>query len=275
MKINVNTKIEVSKVIAISMTKLKVNRRGKGILKAGDVFDTNDGGSLTVIERISHQKVVIEHNDSYAHRAVANSTSIQRGSVKNPYQPSVYGVGFLGVGDFIKSTNRVLSPAYRAWVDMMDRCYSEKKHKTSPTYKNCDVHSDWHNFQVFAQWYTASDFYDMGYELDKDLLKEGNKTYSEDNCVLLPRQINSLLLKCDSKRGKYPIGVSSKEKDSKFYTNLQINGRTKYIGMFDCPNDAHKAYVKAKEDYVKDKAIEWRHKIDERAFKALMNWRVL
>lgn len=33
---------------------------------------------------------------------------------------------------------------------MLQRCYDSKYHEKSPTYKNCEVHNEWLNYQNFA-----------------------------------------------------------------------------------------------------------------------------
>lgn len=55
-------------------------------------------------------------------------------------------------------------------------------------------------------------------------------------------------------------------------SQLRINGKTKYLGSFDCPDEAHQVYKKAKEAYVKEKALEWKDRIESRVFQALINW---
>ena len=57
----------------------------------------------------------------------------------------------------------------------------------------------------------------------------------------------------------------------------QINrnkGQQDYLGQFDNPNDAFLAYKKAKESYLKELADKWKERIDPRAYKALMNYKV-
>ena len=44
--------------------------------------------------------------------------------------------------------------------------------------------------------------------------------------------------------------------------------------MYTTPEEASAAYVEAKEAYVKELALEWKDKIEPRAFEALMNWTV-
>ena len=56
-----------------------------------------------------------------------------------------------------------------------------------------------------------------------NLLIKGNKVYSEDSCVFIPREINSLLTKRDNNRGEYLIGVSWHKRDKVFMATVSKN----------------------------------------------------
>lgn len=244
------------------------------MIKAGDTFPLNSGGSVTVIEYVSNKNVLIEHNDQHKHRAKVRADNLRLGKVRNPYQPSVYERGYLGVGGF-KGTNKgALTPEYAAWLRMMQRAYCNKFHARNPTYRDCKVDSDWHNFQTFAAWFTSHDYYGLGYHLDKDLLVRGNKVYSSENCTLVPKDINNLLVDRAAMRGEFPIGVCFSRQISKFVASFNMGKKSVHIGTFDCPNKAHEAYVAAKETYVKEKALEWKDRIAPQVFDALMTWTV-
>ena len=118
-------------------------------------------------------------------------------------------------------------------------------------------------------------FGNKGWHLDKDLLVKGNKIYSEDTCVFLPVEINSVLTKTDKLRGDYPIGVHWCNAKKVFVAQINRNkGQQEWLGKFDNPNDAFLAYKKAKESYLKELANKWMGKIDDRAHNALMNYEV-
>ncbi|AUR87223.1 HNH endonuclease [Vibrio phage 1.097.O._10N.286.49.B3] len=76
------------------------------------------------------------------------------------------------------------SPAYTRWTGMMRRCYKG----TDPTYADCSVVPEWHDYEVFAEWFYQQDW--EGKELDKDSLIKGNRVYGPDTCTLLTKQEN-------------------------------------------------------------------------------------
>ena len=171
-------------------------------------------------------------------------------------------------------SKKTATKEYTVWKNMIQRCYSEAYLKRRPTYRGCSVTEEWLNFQVFAEWLTSQDFYLDGYELEKDILKYGNKVYSPETCTLIPQEINSLVLDCKSTRGEFPIGVTWHKKYGKFKSQIRIFDKNIHLGYFDCPQEAHMAYVKAKEAHVKVIANKWKGRIEERVYLALMNWKV-
>lgn len=181
-------------------------------------------------------------------------------------------IGYNSGGEFKTHVGRANTKEYGIWLCMLQRCYDPKVQAKYPTYIGCSVCEEWLDFQVFAEWYVNNEFYGLGYHLDKDLLVKGNKIYSPDFCVLIPVQLNVLLTNGAKIRGSYPQGVSFNKPKKRYQANISLNGRSKLLGRFKCPNEAHAAYVIAKEAYVKEKALEWRGRIDERVFEALMNW---
>ncbi len=74
---------------------------------------------------------------------------------------------------------------YQTWHSMLRRCYSPVFKKDKPTYEGCEVCEEWLHFSVFRKWYAANN--KANWELDKDLLIPGNKTYSPETCIFVPR----------------------------------------------------------------------------------------
>ena len=239
-------------------------------VKIGDTFITKEGCTLVVVEYNDQKDVLVEFIDEFRHRFKTSSNSLRKGLIKNPFHPSVCGVGYLGVGDFRCSLDSIVTQEYAKWHRMIHRCYDAKFHEKNPTYKDCMVCDDWHNFQNFAEWYTKQKGYDENYELDKDLLISGNKVYSPVTCMLAPSQINSLLLDCGARRGEYPVGVCYDKKLGKFKAQISIDGKPRHIGFFKTVEQASEAYQIAKKANIKRMALEWQDRIDKRLFDALM-----
>lgn len=185
--------------------------------------------------------------------------------------PSVQGIGFIGDGEHTTHIKRVPTKVYLVWLGMFQRCYNKRHQKIYPSYKGCTVDEIWHNFQVFAEWFT--DNYIEGFVLDKDILVKGNKIYSPETCCFVPQEINQMLVKRNKSRGKYPLGVYKNKDSNKFVALVSIGkSRQKHLGIFNTPEEAFKAYKKAKEDLIKDLANKWKEIIKETVYKAVYNW---
>lgn len=167
------------------------------------------------------------------------------------------------------------SKEYIVWNDMLRRCFSEKYHTKKPTYIGCDVSENFKYFSYFYDWCNNQIGFGLdSYQLDKDLLIKGSKVYSEDICLFIPSQINSLIIKCDGIRGEYPIGVTFHKRVNKFSAKMRLYGDRIHIGYYSTPYLAFLAYKKTKENHIKEMAEIYRHSMDIRAYNALMRYTV-
>ena len=201
--------------------------------------------------------------------------NFKRGLIKNPMKPSFYGIGCIGIGKFKPyDENGKPTKCYIAWVGMLERCYCSKYQDKYPTYKDCRVCEEWHNFQVFAEWY-YNHYYEIENEkmnLDKDILCKGNKVYSPDTCVFVANSINVLFTKRNNSRGKYPIGVY--KKGNKFKAQLNKDNEKIHLGYFNTPEEAFLAYKQAKEEYIKEMAEKYKSQIPHELYEAMIAYEV-
>ena len=227
---------------------------------------------------------ILKYNDSYNVEIQFTNTGfettvqlgdIKSGSIKDPCLPSVYGVGILGT-KYPPSVNGRTTKEYDLWCSMLKRCYSDAYKKKYPTYEVCKVSDNFKSYEYFYEWcHSQIGFGNEGWHLDKDLLTKGNKVYSENTCVFIPKEINLVLTKSDKKRGEHPIGVSWCKKANAFKASVNKNkGKSEHLGFFKTELEAFNAYKVAKESFVKEQAEKWKDKIDERAYKALMDYEV-
>ena len=247
----------------------------KKIDRTGEVAYSNNGEKMVIVRYGKDKDIDVQFQDGtiVEHRVYCN---FKAGRIKNPFSPTVCGVGFIGKGRFkTKDKNGKYTKCYITWLEMLRRCYDPKFHEKFPTYKGCTVCKEWHNFQVFAEWF-YSHYYEIEGQrmnLDKDILHKGNKIYSPETCIYVPQSINSLFTKCNKTRGEYPIGVS--KDGNKYVTNLSKGtGKRIHLGYYSTPNEAFEAYKKAKEEYIKEVAEEYKSQIPHELYEAMINYEV-
>jgi len=156
---------------------------------------------------------------------------------------------------------------YSTWRNLITRCYSQKALKKCPTYFDCVVCDDWLYFSKFKAWMETQDW--QGKQLDKDLLYPGNKIYSPETCVFVDHVTNTFLIDSGSIRGDLPIGVVYSASKRKYQTqcNSKLIGKSRHVGYFDNPEDAHKAWeIRKAEVAVYVASIQK----DERVAKAIL-----
>jgi hypothetical protein len=243
-------------------------------IQVGDKFSPKQGGECRVIADLGGRKVRIRFLDEYRHEQDVYKTNLIRGEIKNPYYPSVCGVGFTGVGPHGAWLDGKLSPVYLRWVNMMKRCYEVGSGDLNSSYDDCSVSPDWHNLQTFGDWlHSQPSWGEEEHDLDKDLLVRGNRVYGPGACLLIPRRLNYLLTRSSSSKG-LPVGVHLR------YGRYQAKCRaadSRYanLGTFSCPDEAFAVYRAYKESVIKLVAEEQKDRIDPRLYEALMNYEVL
>ena len=244
----------------------------------GKVCKSLNSGDFKILKYNGTANVEIQFLNT-GFKTVVRLGDIRNGRVRDPYSPSVFGVGLLGT-KYPSEVNGVKTKEYVLWADMLRRCYSEGFKKKRPTYEGCEVSENFKYYEYFYEWCNkqigfGNDGNGNPFHLDKDLLIKGNKVYSETTCVFLPQEINALLTKRTTSRGRYLIGVYWCNKGKAFRAQVSKNkGKRERLGYFNTEIEAFKAYKTAKETFVKEQANKWKSQIDPRAYEALMNYQV-
>ena len=240
----------------------------------GKVYKSKLSGNFKILKYNNNENVEIQFLKT-GYEMTVQLINIKSGSIKDPYSPSVCGVGILGA-KYPSKVNDVKTKEYDLWYSMLRRCYSDTSKKRNPTYEGCEVSDNFKSYEYFYEWCQKQiGFNNEGRHLDKDLLIKGNKVYSEDSCVFIPQEINKVLINCTASRGEYLIGVYWCKKGKAFKAQISKNtGKSEYLGYFNTEIEAFNAYKIAKESFIKEQANEWKGKIDGRAYKALMKYTV-
>lgn len=260
-----------------------INKKDERI---GEIRENNFGTLMKIVQYNNANDIVVEFQDDYKIQVHSNYNSFKKKEVSNPYDRTVHGIGYLGVGKYNKKD---YSKIYMAWEHLLKRCYDAYfiNYKRL-TYKDCTVCSEWHNYQNFAKWYEEN-YYECNNEimcLDKDILYKNNKVYSPETCIFVPNRINVLFTKSDAKRGEYPIGVHYRFKKVEQYEyhylevacSILIENKKKQKTLktlpLNRPFQAFTIYKNFKENYIKQVADEYKDLIPSKLYDALYSYEV-
>jgi len=235
-----------------------------------EVRNNNQGTPMKIIRYRNQSDIDIQFMDEYGY-IVHNAIYInfKSGSVKNPYDKTVYGVGYIGVGSHMAKADGKVVESYNVWHDMLRRCYSEKsREKFEAYYQVCSVSKLWHDYQNFADWFNKNKYEVEGrLHIDKDILYPGNKMYCPDTCLLVPQRINMLFMNKPNKRG-LPNGIVK-------YKNgyLVKYGGIEY-GVKNTLEEAFKLYSEKKKEAIIYVANEYKNIIPDKLYNALLKYNV-
>lgn len=146
-------------------------------------------------------------------------------------------------------------PYYMRWCSVLERCNPKVQQTKKKTYLGVTICEDWKYFSKFKAWMEQQDW--QGNVLDKDIVVFGNKTYSPETCRFVPDYLNKLLTLSDANRGQWPLGVSLRKESGVFVSVIKTRtkktgGKIDYLGQFNNPQDAHKAWQEEKIVRIKD-----------------------
>lgn len=252
--------------------------------RIGEINHNNYGNKMVIIKYNNYHNILVKFEDGYITKAEYGQ--FKKGQIKSIYDKSVYNIGYIGKGKY-NTSNKNGKPTiqYRYWINMMTRCYNDKdkENGNNLSYNDKYVCEEWHNFQNFAEWFDKN-YYEINNEsmaLDKDILVKNNNIYSPNTCIFVNKRINNLFIKRKSARGEYPIGVVYHKRDNEFRAECSIidkitgKKRKEKLGSYKNPEDAfYKGYKPFKEHYIKQVANEYKDKIPDKLYDAMINYKV-
>lgn len=243
----------------------------------GEILKSEKFGSFEVVNVADAQNIVVRFvgDDKSVipkkptkknHRIKGFSTPTVCGfGIKNEKYPCTY-IDEKGV----KKNRR----EYQIWQGMIARCYNKNSFAKHPTYEGCTIDESFRHYADFYEWCNSQIGFKEKFELDKDLLMKGNRLYSKDLCLFLPKEINVALTRRQKHRGICVIGVTFEKASDRFVARMGLRGKVKTLGHFKTEIEAFNAYKSAKEQYLRDLAEKWKSQIDPRAYQALLNYQV-
>lgn len=254
--------------------------------KIGEERVNFQGCPMKIVKYNNQFDIVVEFQDEYCAKVHTEYGHFRRGQVKNPYYPSVFGVGFIGTKyPCYKSIDGKYSQLkeYNTWTGVLERCYDIKYKNKHPTYNDVTCCEEWLNYENFYEWLHSQSNFEKWLEgklwaIDKDILVKGNKVYSPDTCCLVPQIVNTLFLTNSKKKNEnLPVGVRKSRNKFRAICSIPYDHKTKHIGMYETSEDAfYLGYKPFKESIIKQVAKEEYDKgnITKRCYDAMTKYEV-
>lgn len=235
-------------------------------IELGKTYSTKRNGDLKVVELMESNKSKVEFYNGYV--TIAQNVNIFRGGVKNPYHPSVFGIGYVGIGKY-NSKNKDI---YERWKAIIQRCYDENSRHLYKSYEGVSMCKEWECLQNFAKWYEENYKPEtmQGWALDKDILSEGIKIYSPSTCAFVPPSINNVLVKAEGVNDNNPTGVIKKR--NKYFVCFYKGGEIFHSSGYDTKEEASECYRFEKDKYIRELIEEYKDKLDVRIYNKLINY---
>lgn len=243
--------------------------------RVGESRENNQGRKMTIIAYRGANDIDVQFDNGF----VARHTQYQlfeRGTISDPFFPSLYGVGYMGMRTVYTKSDEYAKP-YEVWSSMMKRCYNEncQRHQW---YEDCVVDEAWHNFSTFYQWW-KDNYYElpegMGrVELDKDFKHKNCRIYGPDTCLLIPQRINGCKPNRRTTDREYPIGITFNKEKQKFRVRTNVDGKDTRIGFYDTFDEAFQVFKRVKENEMKKLANLYKPYIPQEVYDAVINYEV-
>lgn len=246
--------------------------------RTGEININNQGCQMIIVKYDNSDDIIIEFQDEHKTRIKTQYCNFKSGSVKNPYYPTVYGMGITGC-KYPISIDCELTREYVLWHSMMCRCFDNRFKAAQPAYKNVSCCNEWLNYETFYEWLHSQKNFDKWFNekwwaLDKDIIAKNNNVYSPETCCLVPQNVNCLFLKRKADRGDLPIGVRRAGEKFESSCSNPFTGKAERLGKFNTIEEAFQAYKIFKESIIRQVAqIEFDNgNITKECYKAMMNY---
>lgn len=228
-----------------------------------------NGTLMKIVEYTNSDNLIVEFQDEHKFRKQSTYSNFKNGGIKNPYDKTVYGKGYIGEGKYVGWVNGNHTEEYEIWKGILKRCYSESQKDVFNSYFNIsEVCDEWLNFQNFAEWYHTHKYEcDGRLHIDKDIKYPGNKLYSPYHCLLTPQRINMLFMNKPNNRG-LPNGIK------KYKSEYLAKYNQEELGIYPTVEETYAVYSDAKKKAIIAIANEYKGKIPEELYNALLNYEI-
>ena len=232
------------------------------IERIGEVNFNTYGHKMTVVSYKSERDIEVLFEDGHIKKC--SYGRFKSGNVKNNFMPSKYGIAY--IGNTKTKDNGIEKTSYRIWVGILDRVFDGKL----KSYDKVSISDEWLSYENFEIWYNKN-IYNIGNEkmcIDKDILSNENKIYSEDTCIIIPERINNMLIDFYNKE----TGLTYRDRVKKYEVSCRdFDGKKKYLGYYENKDDAILVYRKFKINTIIEVINSYKDKLPKNIYDLIIN----
>lgn len=243
--------------------------------RLGETRKNKQGRKMTIIAYRGAADIDVQFESKF----VVDHTEyklFERGTICDPFFPSLYGIGYMGMRTSYKCADKY-ARQYEVWSSMMKRCYNENCERHI-WYEDCTVAEEWHCFANFLKWYNEH-YYKLpdgmgDLDLDKDMKSHNNKVYGPDTCLLIPAAINRRIYHRITSSSDLPLGVTYDKKTGKYKARGRIDKKDVYFGKYDTIEEAFQRVKLEKENEICKAAELYKPYMPQEVYDAVINYKV-
>ena len=169
--------------------------------RLGEERLNKQGCLMKIVEYDKSSNIVVEFQDKRKAQIKSTYREFVKGSIKNPYHPTIYGVGMRG-NKYPARPNGVVCREYYTWRNMLYKCYDEEYYEKYQTHLNAVCCEEWLCFENFYEWvHEQSNVENFlkgnNWILNRKIIDKDNEIYSPEYCCLVPQNVNRLFMEQD------------------------------------------------------------------------------
>lgn len=169
--------------------------------RLGEEKYNKQGCLMKIVEYNKSSDIVIEFQDKRKTRIKTMYKEFVKGSIKNPYHPTIYGVGMRGK-KYPAKVNGKICREYYTWRNMLYKVFDDKYKEKYHTHLNAKCCEEWLCFENFYEWIheqsNVENFLNgNNWILNRKIIDKNNEVYSPEYCCLVPQNVDRLFIKPD------------------------------------------------------------------------------
>ena len=169
--------------------------------RLGEEKCNKQGCLMRIVEYNKSSDIVVEFQDKRKTRIKTMYKEFVKGSIKNPYHPTIYGVGMRG-NKYPAKVNGKICREYYTWRNMLYKVFDDEYKEKYNTHLNATCCEEWLCFENFYDWVhkqsNAENFLKgNNWILNRKIIDKDNEVYSPEYCFLVPQNVDRLFMKPD------------------------------------------------------------------------------